>query len=903
MPDVRIDVYADTHGAPDALNKTKQALDDVGTSGGTTGGVLDGLWKQFAAGQLAAQALEKGLSLVYGVIKGGIGQAIEDEQAQVKLNSALAASGRTVSAMLDPLLQFALHEQEVTTFTHSQVEASEALLVSMTNLNRDGIEQSVKAAMGLSMVLQTDLHSATLMVVKADEGLYTALRRVGIIIDSNLTPEQKHQEMMKRLLEYYPQVTAQADTFGGKLQQLKNWWETLIGEVAQAITKNEEVRKIMDDLKGAIVDFVQSGKLVEWVDAATKRINDFAIGLKQACDELQKIYDAMDKAGGVIQGGLETAYNSLKDPMGNFANEIEVQLTSLWKQHEALVLSGKDTTDVDMQITILSNTIKGHDVVLADNVSKTKSVANETGNLHPIVEKVKTKVKEASDETKEWTKALAELNKELEHEISTLPGVAENINTVDLAMGLFKEAAKEDSKDVTDLGDDVAANTTAMGKDWETYINGPVAKATRAHESMRDSWASIWKDMVKSAGKAIGDIGVLLVESTGIFDFLKTPAKTFDDTPYTKEQAAIKQTYTDKKTALDKTTQDTINNLDTQQSAEESAIQNSDRSEADKAAMLQSLDIKYQTARQAALDTASANQAKADAQEVIDNQASLDKQAAAKDKAAADELARQNSLWTKVKGILGTAADDMLKILMSKLFDKWFDALLDIGPKTAKAVADTGSSIAGVSSAATGAISGMWTALGSAVGSFLGTLLGNLLSGGPSGHQQQQSINDTKDSRNFLADIHNWLFSAGDGFGGAIWDYAVKFMLDKFDGLKGSVDDTRTALGGYLMDIVTNTAGLKNLQAGASGLDMTVSRPTLFLAGERGAEHVNITNNYGSGPGAAASAQPRGDTYHITIQALDAQSFETFLREKSSSIYKMSKAGWLRISKNAYAET
>jgi DNA-binding ferritin-like protein (Dps family) len=486
----------------------------------------------------------------------------------------------------------------------------------------------------------------------------------------------------------------------------------------------------------------------------------------------------------------------------------------------------------------------------------------------------KDKIKEITDDTKEWDKALVELNKDLEHEISTLPNVTDNVNTLDMAMKLFKESAKEDSKATTSLGDDVAATTAAIGKDWETYVNGPVAKATRAHESMRDSWSSIWRDMVKEAGKAIGEIGAAVIESTGIFDFLKTPAKTFDDTPYTKEQAAIKKTYGDKKTALDKTTQDTINSLDTQQSAEESAIQNSDRSEADKTAMLQALDLKYQTAREAAQAKAAADQAALDAQEVIDNQAALDKESAAKDKAAADEEKRQNSLWTKIKTIVGTAADDMLKTLMSRLFSKWADALLDIGPKTAKAVADTGQGIAGVSQAASGAISGMWTALGSAVGSFLGTLLGNLLSGGPSGHQQQQQINDTKDSRNFLADIRNWFFSAGEGFGGAAYSFITDHLLEKLDGIKGSVDT-----------IANNTDCLKNIHFGASGVSETVSSPTLYMAGEAGTEHVSI--------GASnMNIQAAPITINMDGRQL-AMSLARFVLEGS-------KAGWFKVHSNGF---
>lgn len=168
--------------------------------------------------------------------------------------------------------------------------------------------------------------------------------------------------------------------------------------------------------------------------------------------------------------------------------------------------------------------------------------------------------------------------------------------------------------------------------------------------------------------------------------------------------------------------------------------------------------------------------------------------------------------------------------LTSKMVD-FFDGLFSKAKKTGEGVVGTVQSLTSgatqLSTAATGAISGVWTAAGAAIGSFLGTTLAGIFGGGPSGHQQQQGINDTKDSRNFLADIKNWFFSAGSGFGGAVWDYLAKFEMEKFDETKGfiarlgdeqigpRIDRMNSDVCGWLDTISGKLSGLKSAAGGA----------------------------------------------------------------------------------------
>lgn len=182
-----------------------------------------------------------------------------------------------------------------------------------------------------------------------------------------------------------------------------------------------------------------------------------------------------------------------------------------------------------------------------------------------------------------------------------------------------------------------------------------------------------------------------------------------------------------------------------------------------------------------------------------------------------------NGLWQGLKDTFFTILGEMATKFIKDFLGSILSNAVDTAGKAASSIASTASSaVSGISNVLSGG-------LATAIGSFAGTFLAGVLGGGPSGHQQQQAINDTKDSRNFLAEIRNWFVSAGSGFGSAVWEFLAKFEMEKFDGLKGSVDLSRDSLNpkideanGWLRSIDGRLAGIgaglegtKSAQAGA----------------------------------------------------------------------------------------
>jgi len=313
MPDVRIDVYADTHGAPATLGATEKALDGIEKGAGVANGTMGGLWKQFAIGQLAVAALKKAYDALKGVVIDSIKNALDQEKADVALQAAIEITGRTVEGNLQHYLKFAAAQMKYTTYTDDEIEASQALLLQLTSLDQNGVDRATKGAMGLATTMGIDLHSATMMVTKAMEGNYGALGRVGIKVAENLTAEQKQASLLDQLGKLYQRSTAETDTFGGALKQLKNSWGEALETTGTAVIKNQEAKDAIKNLKewidktasspefqnflkDAVAGLIKAAEFAGKFANAVITIYDKCITTNKAQRELNTTYDAFHKS-------------------------------------------------------------------------------------------------------------------------------------------------------------------------------------------------------------------------------------------------------------------------------------------------------------------------------------------------------------------------------------------------------------------------------------------------------------------------------------------------------------------------------------------------------------------------------------------------------------------------------
>jgi hypothetical protein len=220
MPNVNIDVYAETHDAPKKLKDVEAGLDGIDSGSKKADSTLGGLWKQFFLGGVALGAAKEAFRFLSDAMGDCIKGAMEEEQSQLRLKTALDSTGRTTSAMLPVLQAYAVELSKGTLYTHEQAEESMTLLAQLTNLDTKGIQGATRSAMGLATVLKMDLESATMMVVKATEGNTQALRRAGIMIDASLKGDELKAEVLEKTAALYVRAQAETQTYGGRIKDL-----------------------------------------------------------------------------------------------------------------------------------------------------------------------------------------------------------------------------------------------------------------------------------------------------------------------------------------------------------------------------------------------------------------------------------------------------------------------------------------------------------------------------------------------------------------------------------------------------------------------------------------------------------------------------------------------------------
>jgi hypothetical protein len=203
------------------------------------------------------------------------------------------------------------------------------------------------------------------------------------------------------------------------------------------------------------------------------------------------------------------------------------------------------------------------------------------------------------------------------------------------------------------------------------------------------------------------------------------------------------------------------------------------------------------------------------------------------------EEKRQNSLWNKVKGIFGTAVEEMATVWLTKFITKIADSILGIGTSLVKTLSGAAESVAGavggISSGAASAMTGLWTGLGAAVGTFLGTLL----SGG------KMNVNDitywlklikdnTQNMENMALHDHKDMLHEMMTTGWSISEKMDALREEIGGGIRWAVGEIRDGLGDVAGEI--KALKLKSAQHGAvvseTGLVAvhgTPSRPEIII--------------------------------------------------------------------------
>jgi hypothetical protein len=128
----------------------------------------------------------------------GTEAAIEQAQADKRLEAALRATGHAAGLSADELKNFAANMQRSTGIADDELENFMAVLLTFRNVQGDVFLEATELAADMAAIMQTDLSSAALQLGKAlndpIKGM-TALQRVGVAFT------QQQKDMVKKLVE------------------------------------------------------------------------------------------------------------------------------------------------------------------------------------------------------------------------------------------------------------------------------------------------------------------------------------------------------------------------------------------------------------------------------------------------------------------------------------------------------------------------------------------------------------------------------------------------------------------------------------------------------------------------------------------------------------------------------
>lgn len=309
-------------------DKASGVLNNVGKSAGGLGTVLGGV------GAVAGAAVVAGFGAMVAGAYSSIKAFNETQQVTKQMEAVLKSTGNAAGLFKEDLQDQAAALQKLTTYSDEAVMSAQNLLLTFTNVKGPIFQESIGTILDMSTALGQDLKSSSIQLGKAlndpINGI-TALSRVGV----SFTDDQKKMiETMvqagdtmgaQRVIlaelskEFGGSAAAAADTFSGKMAQLKNQ----LGEF------QEKIGKVLIE---AITPFIT--KLTDW--ASNPDVQDKVQKIAEGIGNLiAKFAEAIGVVGGFIGKVFELGQNlinSLKPTFDLIINVMAIYLVPIFKE-------------------------------------------------------------------------------------------------------------------------------------------------------------------------------------------------------------------------------------------------------------------------------------------------------------------------------------------------------------------------------------------------------------------------------------------------------------------------------------------------------------------------------------------------------------------------------------------
>jgi hypothetical protein len=314
-------------GIDQASGVIKNVDDSAGRLGNTLGTGL----------KLAAAGAAVGVAGLGAFLVTSVKEAMESQDAIAQLEAVLKSTGGAAGLSKDQLTDMAGSFQSITAFSDEAVLGVENLLLTFTSIGAPIFEETTGLALDMSQALGQDLKSSSIQLGKALNDPITgmtALRRVGVQFTDDQEKQIKALQASGDLMgaqklilaelskEFGGSAAAAADTFGGRMQQLKNAFGEVQEKVGMALLPVlTSLAKFLAGNLPAAMEFV-SGV----IDKVKLGIDLLIGGFKEGDVTSSGWHGAMERIGKVIHDDVlppvKAFIGFLKDFVSNKTNLI-----------------------------------------------------------------------------------------------------------------------------------------------------------------------------------------------------------------------------------------------------------------------------------------------------------------------------------------------------------------------------------------------------------------------------------------------------------------------------------------------------------------------------------------------------------------------------------------------------
>jgi hypothetical protein len=308
------------------------------------------------------------------------------EDALAAMAQQLKTNGESVAENVKLLAEHAAALQTVTKYGDEQTIAAQTALLAfgLTAKEVKGATSALQDFVAGSPLIN-DMKTAVRLLGLAYAGETSMLKRYGIVIDNNLSKQEKFKAVIESINKSFSGAArAAAETYTGKVTQMKNAWGDLTESVGFFITKNENMRGFIENLTGGFA------KMASILDRYRTREDESTASVIEHTKALKDQKAALTDIGESITGNILVEMRAEREQIAidlarkkrQLGEEKDINLANFAKTQQLAEVNNlkREAELLDMRINALNNDAnvigsKANILVRENNKEREKKIA------------------------------------------------------------------------------------------------------------------------------------------------------------------------------------------------------------------------------------------------------------------------------------------------------------------------------------------------------------------------------------------------------------------------------------------------------------------------------------------------------------------------------------------------